>query len=265
MGHCKGELTMRLRILSDLHLEDFDEPRALPQSDADIVILAGDIHAGVQGLSWAAEHFAGTPILYVPGNHEFYGTAMPALRRQLENEAARLGIHLLDNRTLTLNGIRFHGTTLWTDFALYAGQPNYDPSLTEARALDLMPDFQIIEQPDGEVFTPAESRRLHAKALAWLERELSRPFSGPRVVISHHAPLSSCIPSRYRGDVLSPAFASHLPQLMGRMDLWIHGHVHEPVDLNVSGTRVIANPAGYPGEFDPPLFSPDLIVEVNHS
>ncbi|ERS91749.1 hypothetical protein [Halomonas sp. PBN3] len=58
--------------------------------------------------------------------------------------------------------------------------------------------------------------------------------------------------------------ASHLPRLMGRMDLWVHGHVHEPVDLEATGARVIANPGGYPDEFDPPLFSPDLVVEVQH-
>ncbi|MDW7745878.1 metallophosphoesterase [Halomonas sp.] len=254
---------MRLRLLSDLHLEHFDSPPELPEASADAVILAGDIHAGLQGLGWAAERFAGTPILYVPGNHEFYGTGMPELRRELAAEAARLGIHLLDNRSLTLDGVRFHGTTLWTDFALYAGQSEHDWSLTEARALALMPDFRIIEQPEGAVFTPAESRRLHAEALAWLDAELARPFSGPRVVISHHAPLAECIPGRYRGDALSPAFASHLPQLMGRMDLWLHGHVHEPVDLASGGTRVIANPGGYPDEFVPPLFAPDLIIEVN--
>ncbi|SFT33772.1 metallophosphoesterase [Halomonas saccharevitans] len=253
---------MRLRLLSDLHLEHFAEGRDLPRVDADAVVLAGDIHTGCQGLAWAAERFAGTPILYVPGNHEFYGTGMPLLRRELAAEAARLGIHLLDNRSLTLGGVRFHGTTLWTDLALYAGQPEHDPALTEARALALMPDFRIIEQPDGAVFCPAESRRLHAEALVWLEAELARPFSGPRVVISHHAPLADCIPARYRGDPLSPAFASHLPQLMGRMDLWLHGHVHEPVDLVAGGTRVIANPGGYPDEFVPPLFMPDLIIEV---
>ncbi|SEK65593.1 metallophosphoesterase [Halomonas daqiaonensis] len=254
---------MRLRVLSDLHLEHADRPPELPESRADVVILAGDIHADIQGLSWAAERFAGTPIVYVPGNHEFYGTSMPALRRVLAAEAERLGIHLLDNRSLTLGGVRFHGTTLWTDFALYADQPEFDPALTEARALALMPDFRIIEQPEGAMFTPEESRRLHAEALAWLDEELARPFTGPRVVISHHAPLADCIPSCYRGDVLSPAFASHLPQLMGRMDLWIHGHVHEPVDLETGGTRVIANPGGYPDEFDPPLFIDDLIVEVS--
>ena len=253
---------MRLRVLSDLHLEHFELSRELPEADADVVILAGDIHSGTRGLDWAAERFAGTPILYVPGNHEFYGASMPALRRELTALAARLGIHLLDNRSLDLGGVRFHGTTLWTDFDLYADQPDHDPALTEARALALMPDFRIIEQPEGEIFTPAESHRLHAKALAWLEDELVMPFSGPRVVISHHAPLAESIPPRYRGDVLSPAFASHLPPLMGRMDLWVHGHVHEPVDLEVEGTRVVANPGGYPGEFDPPLFTADLIIEV---
>ncbi|MGO2131874.1 MAG: metallo-dependent phosphatase, partial [Halomonas sp.] len=133
---------------------------------------------------------------------------MPALRRELAEEAQRLGIHLLDKCTLTLGGVRFHGTTLWTDFALYADQPDNDPALTEDKALALMPDFHIIEQPEDEIFTPAESQRLHAESLAWLEQELAKPFAGPRVVISHHAPLAECIPQNYRGDALSPAFAS---------------------------------------------------------
>ncbi|KAA0013858.1 metallo-dependent phosphatase [Billgrantia pellis] len=253
---------MRLRVLSDLHLEHFDGDRVLPEVAADAVILAGDIHRQTEGLAWAAERFAGLPILYVPGNHEFYGTSMPALRRELAAEAERFGIDLLDNRSLTLGGVRFHGTTLWTDFALYADAPDHDDALTERKALGLMPDFSIIEQPSGEIFTPSASRRLHAEALAWLAVELAEPFAGPRVVISHHAPLADCIPPRYRGDALSPAFASHLPAMMGRMDLWIHGHVHEPVDLEFAGTRVLANPGGYPGEFEPPLFAPDFIIDV---
>ncbi|NWN83084.1 MAG: metallophosphoesterase family protein [Halomonas sp.] len=253
---------MRLRILSDLHLECFAEGRELPEVDCDAVILAGDISRKTRGLEWAARRFAGMPILYVPGNHEFYRTRMPVLRRELADEAGRLGIHLLDNRSLTLGGVRFHGTTLWTDFDLYAENPDHDPALTEERVLAFMPDFQIVEQPEGVVFTPAESRRLHAEALNWLEAELAAPFNGPRVVISHHAPLAECIPPSYRGDAASPAFASHLPQLMGRMDLWIHGHVHEPVDMERDGTRVIANPGGYPEELDPPRFVPDLVVDV---
>jgi predicted phosphodiesterase len=253
---------MRLRVLSDLHLEHFDEGRELPDVPADAVVLAGDIHRHAEGLSWAAERFAGLPILYVPGNHEFYGASMPLLRQAMAYEAERLGIELLDNRSLTLDGVRFHGTTLWTDFALYDGEPEHDPELTEQKARWMMPDFSIIEQPEGETLSPAESRRLHAESLVWLEAELTRSFDGPRVVISHHAPLAECIPPCYRGDALSPAFASHLPSLMGRMDLWIHGHVHEPVDRMFGGTRVLANPGGYPGEFEPPLFVNDLVIEI---
>ena len=256
------ETFVRLRVLSDLHLEHFDTGRELPHVAADAVILAGDIHRHAEGLDWAAEQFAGLPILYVPGNHEFYGTSMPLLRQKLATKAEQLGIHLLDNRSLILDGVLFHGTTLWTDFALYEDEPDHDVVLTEQKALGLMPDFSIIKQPEGETFTPKASQQLHAEALAWLEEELAQPFDGPRVVISHHAPLAQCIPPRYQGDALSPAFASHLPTLMGRMDLWIHGHVHEPVDCNVDGTRVLANPGGYPDEFEPPLFIPDLVIEV---
>lgn len=253
---------MRLRILSDLHLEFFDGNRELPQVEADALILAGDIHRKCEGLAWARHRFPDMPIIYVPGNHEFYGTCMPQLRDELALEAKRLDIELLDNRAITLNGVRFYGTTLWTDFALYAGDPTQDPAHTESKALRYMPDFEIVETSPGVTLTPSSSSLLHTQALAWLEAELSQPFDGPKVVVSHHAPLHDCIPEQYLGDALSPAFASHLPQLMGKMDLWIHGHVHEPVDILRNGTRIVANPGGYPYEFTPELFKPAYVLAV---
>nr|WP_289072805.1 metallophosphoesterase [uncultured Halomonas sp.] len=253
---------MRLRVLSDLHLEHFDGHRELPPADADVVVLAGDIHRRAEGLAWARQQFPDLPILYVPGNHEFYGTCMPLLRQELALEAARYDIELLDNRCVTLRGMRFYGTTLWTDFALYADDPTRNPADTESKALRYMPDFRIITTAPGQVFTPQASQYMHREALTWLQDELQQAFDGPRVVITHHAPLHRCIPEQYLGDSLSPAFASHLPHLMGKMDLWIHGHVHEPVDTWCDGTRVIANPGGYPEELSPPLFRPDWVVTV---
>jgi len=253
---------MRLRILSDLHLEHYAQGLDLPDVEADAVILAGDIYTGTQGLAWAAERFAGMPVLYVPGNHEFYGHSMPALRAEMRSEADRLGVHLLDNSSVGIAGVKFIGTTLWTDFDLYASDPEYQVEHTFERALRVVPDFTLIEQPDGETFTPQESQRLHREAIRWLDQELSVPFNGPKVVISHHAPLPDSIPPRYRGDPLSPAFASRLQHFMGKAALWVHGHVHEPVDLECMGTRVIANPGGYPNEFDPPCFVPDRVIEV---
>lgn len=253
---------MKLRVLSDLHLEHFDQGRELPDVPADAVILAGDIHEGTQGLTWAAEHFPDLPIIYVPGNHEYYDHCMPVLLKQLRAEAQRLGIHLLDNDSVVIGGVKFIGSTLWTDFALYANEPIDTTEQTYKKALSHMPDFRIVEQPEGVIFSPEESQRLHSDAATWLAQELAAPFSGPKVVITHHAPLAACIPPRYQGDTLSPAFASHLPHLMGSADLWIHGHVHETVDLEEKGTRVIANPGGYPDEFDTPCFEPGLVVDV---
>jgi predicted phosphodiesterase len=76
---------MRIRVLSDLHLE-FREWNP-PKADADVVVLAGDIHVGVKGIEWARRSFPAIPIVYVPGNHEFY------VRRE-----TKLMILLLENR-----------------------------------------------------------------------------------------------------------------------------------------------------------------------
>ncbi|MFD2192039.1 metallophosphoesterase [Pistricoccus aurantiacus] len=253
---------MRLQILSDLHLEHFDEGRDIPREAVDAVVLAGDIHSAEFGLEWAAAHFSDVPILYVPGNHEYYGGQIAELRSRMRATANRLGIYLLDNDALVLGGMRFLGTTLWSDFCLYDGLPEHDRERMYAKALAFMPDFSIIEEPVGEVFTPEASQALHRQARQWLETELAKPHDGPTLVISHHAPLAECIPTQYQGDPLSPAFASPLEALMGKMDIWIHGHVHEPVNLEIAGTRVIANPGGYPDEFDPPLFQPRLVIDI---
>lgn len=156
----------------------------------------------------------------MPGNHEFYGTCIPLLREELALEAERLDIELLDNRAVTLNGVRFYGTTLWTDFALYAGDPTQNPADTESKALRYMPDFKIVQTSPGVTFTPQASQQVHAEALAWLEGELSQPFDGPKVVVSHHAPLHDCIPDQYLGDALSPRLP---PICLILWERWMYG------------------------------------------
>ena len=59
-GRNAGENDMRIRILSDLHLEMGEwTPPALP---ADVVVLAGDIHVGTRGIDWAARCWPDTPV-----------------------------------------------------------------------------------------------------------------------------------------------------------------------------------------------------------
>lgn len=52
---------------------------------ADGVVLAGDVHTGKSGLRWITETFRDRPVIYVLGNHEFYGHDTPALTEELGN------------------------------------------------------------------------------------------------------------------------------------------------------------------------------------
>src|SRR5687768_17337023 len=112
---------MRIRVLSDLHCEF--EPYSPPPAAADVVVLAGDIHHATKGLDWAAGHFPGQTVVYVAGNHEYYGESLPKLTQQLRERAAELGIAFLENDAITIGGVRFLGCTLWTDVQLFNRDP----------------------------------------------------------------------------------------------------------------------------------------------
>src|SRR4051794_28200811 len=102
---------MKLNILSDLHLSQGD--LATPGSDADLVILAGDIGRPGRAIGWASR--IARPVLYVPGNHEFYGGSIEGTAAELKRLAAGTSIRVLDCEQAVIGGVRFLGATLWTD------------------------------------------------------------------------------------------------------------------------------------------------------
>jgi len=116
---------MKLLVLSDLHLEFapfVPEPAAV--AAADVVVLAGDISPGTKAIAWARQAFPGKPVVYVAGNHEFYRCDWDKLPGALREEAKKHDVHFLENEAVTIEGVRFVGATLWTDFALF-GQCQY--------------------------------------------------------------------------------------------------------------------------------------------
>jgi hypothetical protein len=103
---------LKLNILSDLHLRQ--GALAAPANDADLVILAGDVARPREALEWAGA--LRKPVLYVPGNHEFYGGSIDGTRATLRRLCAGTNVRLLDDGVVELGGLRFVGSTLWTDF-----------------------------------------------------------------------------------------------------------------------------------------------------
>ena len=213
----KQDKEMTLHILNDLHIEfeDFDPPA----TDAEVVILAGDIGVGVEGLRWAEERFPDRPMIYVPGNHEFYHHDL-SLIEELKEQAPE-HIHVLNDDQVTIDGVRFLGSVLWTDFGLF-GEADRLFAMQQVR--QQMTDFSIIRN-GGQRFTPEDAIRLHTASRGWLVTMLAEHFAGKTVVVTHHAPSSRSVHPRYASDLLTPAFASNLENLMDgdRAALWVHG------------------------------------------
>ncbi|UOD50271.1 metallophosphoesterase [Orrella daihaiensis] len=255
---------MKLHVLSDLHLEfsGFTPPR----TDADVIVLAGDIAGGVDGLQWAAKQFERQSVIYVPGNHEYYGVECSEVLRQLRQTAHELGIFLLHNDEVVLdddrgNLVRFLGCTLWTDFRLFGDARR--TFCVNAASVGLN-DFRWIKD-GGRKLLPEQTARWHADHVRWLQEQLKKSFPGKTVVVTHHLPSARSVAERYKLDVLSACFASELDHLFGPMALWIHGHTHDSVDYELAGTRVICNPRGCAynvGRPENPAFDPGLVIEV---
>ncbi len=238
---------MKIRILSDLHLE-FNRFRPSLAPDADIVVLAGDIDAGARGIEWAGKYFKGREIVYVAGNHEYYGGVRPQVLTEMRAAAAKHAVHFLENDQVIIDGVRFLGATMWTDFDLFGHEHRAHCMRAGASGIN---DFSAIKElkENGEGarrFEPTDALALHKKSLEWLKEQLKVPFEGKTVVVTHHSPSFFSVPDRFKESDLSACFASSLDHLMGDViDLWIHGHTHDTVDYEVFSTRVVANPRGY--------------------
>ena len=243
---------MRLRVYSDLHneLSGFD-PGSGPK--ADVVVLAGDIDTGTRGLHWALERFADLPVVYVAGNHEFYGQRHPKVIDQLRHLSQGTPVHFLENQAVVVNGIRFLGCTFWTDFQLF-GRQQRQAALMEAGLR--MSDYRRIRLGRAERYRrlrPTDTEYWHRRSLAWLRETLTQPFDGPTVVVTHHAPDPRSIAADYAqpdhvGDLIDAGYASRITPTdlpLEAIDLWIHGHTHTCVDYRHHGMRVVANQRGY--------------------
>lgn len=257
-----GPSSFTLHILSDLHNEFKDHRPDPAWEKADFIILAGDIDKGRYGIDWARMAYPNKEIIYVSGNHEFYDRRRQDVLAELRIAARENGVHFLDDEVAEFPGIRFIGSTLWTDFKIFGDHAQKGVMKECMRSIN---DFNIIYEGD-RIFSPVDAEQLFQKSVTFIKSELAKPFDGVSVVVTHHLPSPKSVADRYKDDLSSAAFASNVEFLMGEVPLWIHGHTHDSMDYMVGNSRVICNPRGY-SRFTMPVenheFEPNLLLKVS--
>jgi predicted phosphodiesterase len=256
---------MRLWIGSDYHLEatrGWDLPFPHVRPDFDVMVVAGDLITRMErGVKWLLQRVTDRPVIYVAGNHEFYGADIDRTIEKARIAALGTNVHVLQNDSVTIDGTVFLGATGWTDFNLFGDQD---------RAMhvigDLMNDYKKIRFRNYELrLRPGHTLARHNETHAFLQQELSRPKILPRVVVTHMGFHAEAARRGSEHDLISAAYTSRDP--IEGADLWIYGHTHERRDFRVGATRVVSNAKGYgpwrAGEtWENPHFDPNLIVEI---
>lgn len=277
-GRRGGLQPMKIRILSDLHIEfhPFLIP-PLPDDAHTTLVLAGDvgvIHRKDELLGFlqqAAEQFRA--VVYVMGNHEYYAGVWPDARHVLLADGLPGNVYVLEQSWVDIDGVRFAGTTLWSDFE--------NGSTAAMQAAHVMNDFHYIRvQADGHeaprALLPEDILADHRQSLQWLDHTLARlqAEDKPVVVVTHHGISERSIHEDFADSAVNGAFLSACDWLFARHvpALAIHGHVHNSFDYHLpdasgeQGTRVLVNPRGYTRRDDTqenPLFDPFLTVDIH--
>jgi len=229
---------MKLRILSDLHLE-FRKTFDLPLNKNDeILILAGDIGNPFSDsyqnfIKCTSENY--NTVLIVSGNHEYYQPKhyMNSVNEQINNVCSKYNnVHFLNKSTIKIENITFIGCTLWSDI-----------STTNKQSANTINDFNRIPN-----FTRTVYQELFLEHSCWL-KETINSTTGKICVITHHLPSFKLIHPKYSHyTLLNSFFASNLESLMETVQYWICGHSHSYNECMVGNCKLFLNPIGYPNE-----------------
>ena len=266
---------MRIRQMSDLHLEFEPTFRPYNTNNADILMLNGDICMAdylikspespyykkgtdfIDFFKFCSNEYE--DVLYIPGNHEYYrgyiDTADDIIRETL---SVFPNIHFMNNQSWEKDGITFLGATLWTDV-------NHNNPVTQQYLCSGMNDFRIInwkKNSYGGRFRPSDAASLHRSTLKFFD-EASAGLDNV-VIMSHHAPSFRSVHPKYYNDTqMNYGYYSDLNDFIldrPQIKLWTHGHMHDCFDYMIGDTRVVCNPRGYRDENK--FFKMEEVIEL---
>ena len=248
---------MLVKLLSDLHIHHNNPFRYVDHGEY-VCVLAGDISEGMNGVNWALacipDHIQ---VLYVPGNHEYYGYDSDKLNLSFYFHNQRdTHVHVLLDKSVTIADVEFAGTTLWTNFNLYG-----DPVSHAMKWRYGLNDSRWIKQGDRGI-SAQHFLDWNARSLAFLQSVAETPTDKTRVLITHYCPDLSVAP-KYRNDPLTPGFATHIPvEIHEKFQFHFHGHTHKSMKYEYPyGTKVFCNPKGY-GYENQSAFNQELVLDI---
>ena len=263
---------MRFRLMSDLHLEFEDRtldftPIPLEDDKNTVLILAGDIALGIDAVGFIqkmCKQFY--KVVYCLGNHECYYNEYNKTRASWNDRPEMPGnFILLDDHVAIIDDVRLVGGTLWTDF----NGDDYFAKQLAARGMNDYNCAKVKEQNDkGKYYKrklhPNDTVRAHKQTLFLITETLREPFDGPTVVVTHHLPHPLCVAQEFRADPLNPAYVTNLDEVIeaNEIAVWVHGHTHTNVDVEVHDTRILCNPRGYTPDDLNEGFDEQLTFEV---
>ncbi len=274
---------MKIRILSDLHLDiNKDHPFSLTDTET-FTILCGDISGNPQQtVEWINSNIKKG--VFVEGNHIGYDSQHSI--QYIENFLASrypttAPVTYLKDSYKIVDDIVFVGGILWTDFNLYG---NTTQLLFKLYASQLMGDFRynytnichtkdetrsnfedLVAKEWIRKLRPGDTEKMFASTLKCIDTACRKFPNKKIVVVTHHAPSSKSIPEIYLTDKSTPAFASNLEQFIidrPNIKLWCHGHIHTACDYQIGNCRVICNPRGYVQLGEKTGSKDDLLVEI---
>ena len=252
---------MKIQIASDLHLEmrPHYEPERhdfVPIEDRDVLVLAGDIGTYMTAWSFIEQELRRSPVIYVPGNHEYYSWQTRERIDEAWKHKAKQnpGLHYLVAQSVAIGGVRFWGAPWYSD--LYGRRDSWHLNFVERSMNDFSPNYSDFGQ---------WNIKRHLEEHARQTRLLRDEADLVDVVITHWPPTRHAVAPRFKGDGLNNYFVNDREDLVEDIgaQVWISGHVHDPYRAMVGNTLVIGNPTGYPDETqESGLYRPDFAIDV---
>lgn len=249
---------MKIQLMSDLHVGHKHKHLPKLSSEADVLVIAGDISSNYNKCYEGIEKVvkgATLPIVFVLGNHDYYGNSISGAIKDFRNFfSTKSNYHFMEKDKVSIDGVNFVGTTLWTDL---------DKGRGATWAQFAMPDYpnilKSLDQTNGQTIDTQDTIDAHNEDMVFLKNNVKKGD----IVISHHIPSYSLVAPQYIGNSLTSAFAVDLDNFIldNEPAFWFFGHTHTNWNKKIGNTVCVCNPFGYPFEMYK-QYKEETLVEI---